>query len=526
MNLIQPKAAVTDISLESMTQVSDADDINERYSAMLHDESKTVGGPVASISFPKTVEEVSSLVHQLYSDEQCFSVSSARTGLTGGAVPQENSHIVSLEKYSGVIGVEYDDKAHRHYVRLRGGTTLAELNTWLSENPTEGARELFFPVDPTETSASISGMLACNAAGARSFHYGATRDWVRGLTLVFPQGDILQVQRGEYRAKEGVFELEQGGEKRSLHCGKIEKPRTKNTLGYSYHDNIDLIDIIVGSEGTLGLITDVELWLTEVPKHRLFLLQFFDDEVRGLSFVKAARESDAIKCLAIEYCDHTCLKLIADCPASSDSRAIQSIQEKHRCAVFVEILLSSEEDVVEVFEELEELTSRCGASLEESIAGSEPKDIRDIKLFRHAIPETINGIIAARKLEHPGLHKIATDMAVPNRFLEDVFSLYREKLTSNGLEFALFGHAGNNHFHVNILPKNLEELKLAKEVYAEIASEVVRMEGAVSAEHGIGRIKKNFLKIQYPETVFQEFKKIKRFFDPKLLLNPGVLFDL
>jgi len=530
VNIVNLSAAITKITNSSVNLVSDSAEIEDSFASHLHDESKTYGGPVTAIAFPKSIEELSSCVFDANQKNQNISVSSSRTGLTGGGVPSENSLLVSLEKHQGVTAVCYDESADRYFVKVKGGTPLSSLNSWLAENQkehlTSSAPELYFPVDPTETSASVSGMIACNAAGARSFYYGATRPWVKGLSVVLSDGSILKCQRGQYVASDSSFVFNRDGSKTELSAASIPKPSTKNTLGYSFDKEIDLVDVIVGSEGTLGIICDVELWLAPVPAKRLFVLQFLDDEVKGLSLVHALRASDALECLAIEYCDKRCLDLVKDCPAAKESRAIQGIKDNYASAVFSEIIFNSDEHMLEVFEELETIVSSVGGSLDQSIAGSEPKDLRDIKMFRHAIPETINGIIAKRKLEHPKLHKIATDMAVPDEHLEEVFHLYKDSFSKAKLDFAVFGHAGNNHFHVNILPKDELELAKAKEVYLEIAKKVVELKGAVSAEHGVGRIKKQFLAVQYDSSVFENFKKIKLAFDPKGLLNKGVLIDL
>ena len=131
------------------------------------------------------------------------------------------------------------------------------------------------------------------------------------------------------------------------------------------------------------------------------------------------------------------------------------------------------------------------------LAGIDDQALRDIRAFRHAVPERINATIARRREQHPALHKLATDMAVEDQDLRWVYDLYEARLTAAGLDHAIFGHAGNNHFHVNILPRDDAELQRAKAIYAEFAAAIVARGGCVSAEHGIGRIKKHFLPVQY-----------------------------
>ena len=157
------------------------------------------------------------------------------------------------------------------------------------------------------------------------------------------------------------------------------------------------------------------------------------------------------------------------------------------------------------------------------LAGIDDQALRDIRAFRHAVPERINATIARRREQHPTLHKLATDMAVEDKDLRWVYDLYTTRLTEAGLDHAIFGHVGNNHFHVNILPRDEAELQRAKAIYAEFAAAIVARGGCVSAEHGIGRIKKHFLPVQYGPATLDAMRAAKRWLDPGWRLNPGVL---
>jgi D-lactate dehydrogenase (cytochrome) len=159
------------------------------------------------------------------------------------------------------------------------------------------------------------------------------------------------------------------------------------------------------------------------------------------------------------------------------------------------------------------------------LAGVDDQVLRDIRTFRHAVPERINATIARRRDQHPALHKVATDMAVEDKDLRWVYDLYSSRLTASGLDHAIFGHVGSNHFHVNILPKDEAELQRARTIYAEFAQALVARGGCVSAEHGIGRIKKPFLAVQYDLSTLEAMRAAKRWLDPEWRLNPGVLID-
>ena len=151
--------------------------------------------------------------------------------------------------------------------------------------------------------------------------------------------------------------------------------------------------------------------------------------------------------------------------------------------------------------------------------------MNEMKRLRHALPETVNAIIGQRKRAVPELHKVGTDMAVPDAALGAMMDFYESRLAESGLDYVTFGHIGSGHVHVNILPQTLEELVRAEALYGGFAREAVRLGGSVAAEHGIGRIKKKFLPIQFTASQIAAMRAVKSALDPAGVLNPGVLFD-
>ena len=172
-------------------------------------------------------------------------------------------------------------------------------------------------------------------------------------------------------------------------------------------------------------------------------------------------------------------------------------------------------------EVLKSVAERCGALIEDSWAGYEMREIERFKHFRHLLPETINGIIAERKRQIPQLHKLGTDLAVPDERLRDMWAVYRDTLNGEGLEWVAFGHIGNNHLHVNILPRDLPELEKGIAAYDDLARQAVAFGGVVSAEHGIGKIKSRLLSLMYSDAQIGQMKAVKAALDPEMLINPG-----
>jgi len=495
-------------------------EIDDSYSAFLSDESKLQGGEVHDICLPKSWAEVSAALAQNSSSKRATRVSGARTGLTGASVPEQDESIVSLTAMKRIADPAFDRSNNEWRIAVEAGVTLSELNAFLTSSRC-GA---FFPVDPTETSAAIGGMAATDASGARSYYYGSTRKWIRGARLVLVDGAVIELSRGRDRIENGTVTIDWNGTERSLSAATIAKPPTKNTLGYSWQENGDLLDVFIGAEGTLGVFTDLELALAPVPKQRLSYMQFFTSDDAALSFVEALREQTTHRILAIEYFDRRSLELACETAQGKASAPAGLVRPDTAAAIYLEAVCDDDEELSALYQMLEKLTETVGAAIDHSFAGIEEKDLRELKTFRHAVPERINALIAERKRSIPGLHKIATDMAVPAPRLRDIYALYRSVLLDAKLDFAIFGHSGNSHFHVNIIPRSEEELVRAKRLYEGFAAKVVEFGGAVAAEHGIGRLKRNFLKMQYSEAELANLRKIKSFFDERGLLNRGVLF--
>lgn len=503
--------------------ISDPEIIKSRYSAYLQDESRLSAVSVRSISFPKSSDEVAALLAHCSHLGESVAVSGGRTGLCGGAVPAEQSHILSLEKLKHFAELKEQVREGQTVacIEVGAGVTLKELQDHLAAV----APSYFFPVDPTEMSATVGGAINTNASGARSYHYGAMRRWVEQLTVVLASGHVATFRRGDIEVgQDGALSLSVQGIVRTVKLASIRKPQTKNVIGYEFHPGLDAVDLLVGSEGTLAVVTAAVLRLEPLPKGRLYFLQFFDSEDAAVAFVGALRQS-SLAVLAIEYFDKNSLQLLRQNAATLNSRAATMLKESTTAGIFCDFVVESEERLLEVYELLEAELSKLGCSMEDSLAGTEDRDLRDIKVFRHAVPENINRILAERKKQMPALHKISTDMSVPPESFQAMNQFYKETLQKENLEYYIFGHIGDYHLHVNIIPRTEAELLRAKELYKIFAEKVVALHGAVAAEHGIGRIKKPFMQLQYDSETLGVMRQLKKFFDPSSTLNRSVLFD-
>jgi len=494
---------------------------NSEHEDYLHDESRSTGA-ADSISFPTTEAEVIEVVNAIRAGGGSITVQGARTGITAGAVPS-GGHVLNLQRMNAIGPLRREDEAGSAAITAQPGALLQDIYQVVER---EG---LFFPPDPTEASASIGGALACNASGAMSYHYGPTRRWVRSLRLVLSDGSVLAMARGEHQAQGRTFSLTtDAGRTISGRLPGYTQPPVKSAAGYHVADDMDLLDLFIGMEGTLGIVTEAELLLIPQPAAVLGLTAFLPSEEAALRFVRALRdEARSVRPVAIEFFDRDALELLRRAKAENPAfEKIPALSPDFHTAVYCEFHGEAEEMVEEAMLEVFDPLIEVGGSDEDTWAGSTPRDLEPLKAFRHAVPEAVNLLIAERKREVPDLTKLGTDMSVPEGRLEAAMAMYRADLAEAALESVVFGHIGDNHLHVNILPRNLEDYQRGKALYQAWAEQVVAWGGSVSAEHGIGKLKVPMLQLMYGEAAIAEMRQVKALFDPQGVLNPGNLFEL
>ncbi len=505
--------------------------IRRGYLEYLHDESRMAAPRLEALHFPETAEQVAAAVRSARAAGHGVTVSGARTGITGAAVPLGAEEMICLERVKGRPVVRRAPGG-RWVAHVRAGVTLDGLTDALDHGLCDypdgkPERPLFYPVDSTETTAHLGGTIATNASGARTFHYGPTRQWVEWLRVVTADGRMLELRRCEARAEDGLLVWHgPGGERIDVHCPDLPIPSTKHTGGYHLGPDVDAVDLFVGSEGTLGIVVEAELRLAEKPSNRLFLVQFVADAQEAVALVGTLRGHEGLAPLAIEYIGPRAMDLLRSKGKQTPAYVeVSRLPGDAGAAVYIEIAFEDEPSLDAVYAALKDAVGAVGLEPAASWAGFTEPDAREMRRLRHAVPETVNAIIGQRKRDVPALHKVGTDMAVPPESLGEMMRFYERRLGECGLEFVIFGHIGDGHVHVNILPRDEAELARGEELYTEFAREAVRLRGSVAAEHGIGRIKKAFLPLQYSEVHLEAMRAVKRALDPEGVLNPGVLLD-
>jgi D-lactate dehydrogenase (cytochrome) len=516
----------------------------------LTDESR-LGGRAERIFFPRTEPELVAVLRAADQAGASVTLSGARTGITGGAVPQ-GGWLVSFDKMDRILGICRDAGKDSFRVRCQPGLTLETLDKALDKKsfPDEAdwpdadrqALAVFrqsgawmFPPDPTERTATLGGMTACNASGARTLFYGSTRKYVARLRVALVDGSILDLRRGDCLADErGRFKLAlPDGTVREGAIPGYAMPAIKNAAGYFSQPGMDLPDLLIGSEGTLGIFTEIEIQLVVAPEMILGVIGFFPAESAALDFVRSARSAaaDGVKAclpsqpLALEYFDDHALDLLREQKRKvGASSPIPALPVDAGTAVYIELGVA-EDTLEEAVEALLALLESCGSRSDSAWTATTPEETERLKAFRHALPEAVNQRIGERAAAHPGLTKLGTDFAVPDEALDKMLAAYHELLATERLEYVMFGHIGNNHVHVNILPRDLAEYQRGKALYLELAKRALGWGGTVSAEHGIGKLKKPLLQLMYGESGINAMRAVKRVFDPAGRLNQGNMFD-
>lgn len=451
-------------------------------------DASNVPGQADALVRPRTADEVAAVLRHCQAHGIVVTPTAGRTSTTAAAVPR-GGWLVSMEGFSqiGEIGV---DRAS-----AEAGVMLGAFQTEIE------ASGRFYPPDPTSRhDCTLGASIVCNASGARTFKYGPTRPWVEALEVVLPTGEILQVHEGDPIPSDWP-------------TIRWTEPRVKTAAGYAPPRS--LLDLFIGTEGTLGVVTRATVKLIALPTDVIGLMVFFVDRPSATAFVRKARDaarrdpSGPLSPRCIEYYDDACLAVARG--------RLGGIPDTARAALFCE----QEVEAVGFDGHLEAwfatLSESPGALADDTVLATDGPTRTQLLALRHAIPAGIN-----EQVVRNGMPKVGTDLAVPDDALDTMMDAY-EAAT---LPHVLFGHIGDNHLHLNLLPRTADELHLAHETYDALAHQAIALGGTVSAEHGIGKLKRRHLAWMVGEEVLEQFRALKRHLDPAGILGRGNVFDL
>ncbi len=419
-------------------------------------------GHADQIFSPRDEEELAAILARASNEAVPVTVMGAMTGLAGGAAPQ-GGWGVSMTRFRRL-------DISPGSARVGAGTLLREVQA------AAAAAGQFYAPDPTENTSSIGGNIAANSSGSRSFLYGATRAHVLALRVVLAPGRVVEYRRGQAV---------------DFDVPRIPLPRsTKHSAGYRLAPGMDFADLFIGSEGTLGVVTEAELQLLPAPREIMGGVVFFPSEDAALDAVDRWRPVAGLRML--EYLDRGSLEIMG---------------EPHAAAVMVE-----QEGEIDL--------DMAGALEDDSWFGTSPSDRERFRRFRHALGERVN-----ERIHRGGFMKLGTDYAVPRDQGREIIRIYRQALDRDlRLPYVIYGHVGDAHLHINTFPASKQEFERAKAVLEDLAKPVVELGGTVGAEHGLGKRKAHLLPVQYAPDAIEAMRAVKLRFDPQWLLGRGNLF--
>lgn len=439
-----------------------------------------------AVARPESEEEVAELLRVCSRQRIPVTPQGLRSSTTGASVAAEGI-VLSLERMNRVLSLDVE----RRVASAEPGIVTSEFKRQVR------AAGLFYPVDPTsEEECTIGGTVACNASGSRTYRYGPTRPYVRALRVVLADGRVQEVSRVE---------------------------ANKNSAGFFGLQNP--IDLWIGSEGTLGVITRVDLDLLPAPPGFFGAMAFFADWRAAIAFVQradaerrrgAATGERTLRPRCLELFDHGSLDLIR--PQAGSLRVPEGA-----AAVFFEEEAAPDE-TVDALERWAEAVEAAGGRGDDVIVAQSEAEQAELRRLRHELPAQMNE--RGSRAAAGGGGKVSTDCAVPLArlpvLLEDGYRIVGELF---GGQHIAYGHAGNGHPHFNLVAEDPEQLARAREAARGLARRARELGGTLAAEHGVGKLKAGLFRELYPSWVVEAHRAIKRTLDPLGILSPGNLIE-
>jgi len=508
-------------------------DVVARY---LEDAAHYPGGHAVAVARPRSAAEASAVVRAA---SRVLPIG-AQSSLTGGATP------------AGDLVLSTERLTHIHIgsgrVVAGAGVTLQTLQDSLA------AQRVWLPPVPTYLGATVGGAVSTNAAGAATFKYGAMRQWVEGITVVLPCGDVLSIARGEISASdEGVIVIRTGAGDRTVVVPDLRMPDVpKRSAGYHAAPGMDVIDLFIGAEGTLGVIVEAELRVQPRPAAVCWALVPLASESAAIALTGDLRDAAiatwrngdpiGIDLSAIEHIDRRSLDVIRE--DGVDRRLDLSLSAGTDVVLLAQIELSASIAARDLWKDLAEWTiektdetpidrlcrllQRHGALDATEIAF--PGNVRRAAQFvelREAVPSGVNRRVAQARASDPRIHKTAADMIVPYARFGEMMHDCRRLCAGAGLDLAVWGHISDGNVHPNVIPRSYDDVERGRGMLVELAARVIEMGGCPLAEHGVGRnpVKQQLLRMLYGDAGIDAMRRVKLSLDPEWKLAPGVLFQ-
>jgi D-lactate dehydrogenase (cytochrome) len=519
------------------------------YSSYFHDESR-LNGSADYIVFPEDTIQAAAAFRRASREKIPLTIQGSRTGLVGGAVPS-GGLILSAEKMNRALGFSDGDVP---VLRVQAGMSLDAIagfllrglppDDWDAETAAlfrKQARNMRFPPNPTESTASIGGAFACGARGPNALLWGGVGEQVQGLVWLTPEGGIWRVERGQYCFDETGCPLPDG---RRLSCNaglsdggcRFLHPRP----------GLDLVDFLAGSEGLLGFAAELSLYIRKSPVAVWGAIYFFKREQTAFDFIESLRRErervlkreqtafDSAESLrrerervfrrgylsTLEYYDSASLELVRRmAPQTAVLRRIPLINPGMEAAVQVELEGDDSEALEAALTEQLELFLDAGGAEEDTWAAGSPAELEKFHLLRHAVPELINAELDKIRLTAPNMYRIPVDFAVPPELAGAYHKTCRRDIEAERLRGFIFGCAAEGQFHISLLPESPDALYRCRALADRWAAQVVQDRGSLTAGNGVGRLKRDMVYRGLSPERLEQIHSILRTFDEHSLLG-------
>jgi D-lactate dehydrogenase (cytochrome) len=503
----------------------------------LEDAAHFPGGHADGIARPRTEREVAGL---LMAAARVLPIG-AQSSVTGGATPT-GGLLVATDRMTSI------EPAGRHHYRVGAGVPLDTLQAHLRE------QGRWYPPTPTFTGAFVGGVIATNAAGAATFKHGTTRRWVDGLTVILPCGHVLDLVRRDVRADLALgFEIRCACGSRRFRPGTYRMPAVpKCSAGYFAEPGMDLIDLFIGAEGTLGVIVDATIRVAPALPALAFALIPAASERAGVALVRDLRAASedtwrsgdrrGIDVAAIECLDRRCLEILRE--DGADRAQAVAIPEGTEWLLIVQLELPADLSAARAFDDIAGALDPSGpdsplARFARLLARHEAFDRTELAMpgdtrraqqllaLREAAPVGVNRRVGdAKRLADARIDKTAGDIVVPFDRFEEMLAIYREGYARRGLDYAIWGHVSDGNVHPNVIPRSWADVLAGRDAILEFGRAAVTMGGSPLAEHGVGRssLKQQLLRLLYGEQGLDQMRAIKVAIDPEDKMAPGVIF--
>ena len=432
-----------------------------------HDETEDLIFLPEVVLKPESVEEISAIMSYCFEHSIVVTPAGARTGLSGGALPVKGGVLLSMEKFNRILHI--DEKNHQ--VTTEPGVITQLLQDAVRE------KGLFYPPDPaSKGSCFIGGNVSENSGGPKAVKYGVTKDYVLNLEVVLPNGSVIWT---------GANVL-------------------KNSTGYN------LTQLMVGSEGTLGIITKIVLRLIPHPTHDLLMLVPFFDAEQACEAVAAIFRA-GITPSGLEFMERDALTWTQKFTGDHSI----NVAEDHQAHLLIEVdgfdpelLMTECEKILVVLEQFH---------TDEILFAETAAQKNGLWSLRRKVGEAVKSQSVYKE----------EDTVVPRYELPALLKCVKDTGKKYGFHSVCYGHAGDGNLHVNIIKGDLSDEQWQHELPSdirEIFTEVIKLGGTLSGEHGIGLVQKPFMDIAFPPVTLDLMREIKKVFDPKGILNPGKIF--